>query len=90
MVIIPEYYNAWLYFKVLCVDQGNPKQEHRIGEEWFESSPEDEYLEVLAHQLGPSVCTCSTENQLQPGLHPEQCDEQVEGGDSFSPSTLPL
>jgi len=30
------------------------------------------------------MCTCSSEGQLYPGLHPQQHDQQVEGGD-FGP-----
>lgn len=44
---MPEYDTALLYFKVLHVDQSNPKHGYRIGEGWIESSPEDEHLEVL-------------------------------------------
>jgi len=29
-----------------------------------------------------SVCACSSESQVYPGLHQEKCDQQVTGGDS--------
>ncbi len=29
-----------------------------------------------------AMCTCSPEGQLYPGLHQEECSQQVKGGDS--------
>ena len=28
------------------------------------------------------MCACNSEGQLYPGLHQEECDQQIEGGDS--------
>lgn len=47
MIIIPEYYNTLLYFEVLHLGSGQSQASIQLGEEWIESSPEDEYLEVL-------------------------------------------
>ncbi|GAB0187702.1 mitochondrial enolase superfamily member 1 [Grus japonensis] len=69
--------------KVLHMAQGNPKHNYRLGGEWIESSPEEKDSRVLVDgvQHEPSVCACSPESQLYPGLHQKRCDQQVEGGD---------
>ncbi|GAB0178485.1 triadin [Grus japonensis] len=70
--------------KVLHVDWRNAKNNHRLGEEWIESSPEEKDLGVLIDektQHEPAVGACSPERQPCPGLHQKRCDQQVEGGD---------
>ena len=59
---------------------------YRLSGEWLESIPEEKNLKLLVveRQLELAVCACSPEGQLYPGLHQENCDQQVEGGDSAS------
>ncbi|GAB0182672.1 cAMP-dependent protein kinase inhibitor alpha [Grus japonensis] len=66
--------------KVLCMIQGNPKHDYRLGEEWIESSPKEKDLGVLVDEK-LAMCACSPESQLCPGLHQKKSDQQVEGGD---------
>ncbi|GAB0189955.1 mitochondrial enolase superfamily member 1 [Grus japonensis] len=70
--------------KVLHVGQRNPKHSYRLGEEWIESSPEEEDLGVLIDEklnMSRQCCACSPESQPCPGLHQKKCGQQVEGGD---------
>ena len=62
--------------KVLYMGQGNPKYKYRLGDEWVESSLEED--------LG-FLCTHSPESQPYPGLHQKKRDQQVKEGDSPSP-----
>jgi len=56
-----------------------------LGDEGLEGSPEEEDLGVLVDdRLGhePPMWARSPEGQLYPGLHQENCGQQIEGGDS--------
>ncbi|GAB0192526.1 hypothetical protein GRJ2_001717900 [Grus japonensis] len=71
--------------KVLHVGWRNPEHNYRLSEEWIESSPEEKDLGLLGDKklnATLSVCACTPESQLYPGLHQKQRDQQVKGGDS--------
>ena len=72
-------------WKVLHMDQGNPKHKYRLGNECIENSPAEKGLGSISgwkSDYESAMCTHSPKSQLYPGLHPEKCDQQVEGGNS--------
>ncbi|GAB0192563.1 hypothetical protein GRJ2_001721600 [Grus japonensis] len=71
--------------KVMRMGQHNPKHSYRLSGEWMESSPEEKDFGSVGGQEAqhePAMCAHSPESQPCPGLHPQQRDQQVEGGDS--------
>lgn len=68
-------------FKVLQMDQCNPKYKYRLGGEWIESSPEEVLVSVgeLEAQHNPAMCTRSPESQTLPGLLQKMHSQQGQG-----------
>jgi len=72
--------------KVLHMGQGNPKHKYRLGREWRRQPWGEEHGGAgwQEAQHDPAMCAHSPESQPYPGLHQNQCGQQVEGGGSAS------
>ncbi|RMC00231.1 hypothetical protein DUI87_22836 [Hirundo rustica rustica] len=67
--------------KVLHLGGGNPKHKHRLGNRGLRGTLRREGLgRVLVDEekdYDPTMSAYTPENQVYPGLHPEQCGQQV-------------
>lgn len=69
--------------KALHLGQGNLKHKYRAGRDW--EQPRQGGRGVCGERKArhePSMCACSPENQLCPGLQQRTCSQQVKGDDS--------
>jgi len=70
--------------KLLHLDWGDPQYQYRQGDEWTESSPEEQGLGILVDENWTQADNVHLQprKQIVPGLHNKKCGQQVEGGDS--------
>ncbi|RMC14454.1 hypothetical protein DUI87_09550 [Hirundo rustica rustica] len=69
---------------ILHLGQGKPKHKHRLGAEWIKNSPQEKDFGVLVDERLSMTSSCAQAVQKPPvsWLDPQQCEQQVKGGDS--------
>lgn len=74
---------------ILHLGHGKPKYKHRLGREWIRNSLQEKDFGVLVDDLLDMTLSCAQAVQKPPlsWLDPQQCGQQVKGGD-YSASLL--